>query len=114
MSKKFNDWVRPGVFDVRARPRVLSRELMMLDFPTLERPMKAISGFASRGQSLSWKELFRNSALVILIFDESLGFTQSSSPVLQGQGKNSNCALVNHLPKLWLCVSSPDSPMKRT
>ncbi len=62
MSKKFNDWVRPGVDDVRASPRTESRELIKLDLPTFERPRKAISGFASRGQSGSVKALLRNSA----------------------------------------------------
>jgi hypothetical protein len=65
--KKFSDCVRPGVDEVRAKPLTPSREFIKLDFPTLERPMKAISGFASDGQSLSWKALFRNSALVIFI-----------------------------------------------
>src|SRR5215510_5634787 len=63
MSKKFSDCVRPGVEDVRARPRTDSRELIKLDLPTLERPKNAISGLASRGQSASLKALLRNSAL---------------------------------------------------
>src|SRR6185295_9831099 len=63
MSKKFKDWVRPGVEEVRARPCTLSRELMRLDLPTFERPRKAISGFESRGQSSSLNALLRNSAL---------------------------------------------------
>src|ERR1041385_8272974 len=61
--KKLSDWVRPGVDEVRARPRTESRELIRLDLPTLERPKKAISGFASRGQSASLNALLRNSAL---------------------------------------------------
>src|SRR5688572_19748093 len=67
MVKKFSDCVRPGVEEVRARPRTESRELIRLDLPTLERPRKAISGLGSRGQSASWKALFRNSALVTFI-----------------------------------------------
>lgn len=52
---------------MRAKPLTPSSEFIKLDFPTLERPMKAISGLASVGQSLSWKALFRNSALVTFI-----------------------------------------------
>src|SRR6185503_6180722 len=63
ISKKFSACVRPGVEDVRARPRTASRELIKLDLPTFERPKKAISGFASRGQSASLKALLRNSAV---------------------------------------------------
>src|SRR5690349_15321699 len=71
MSKKFNDCVRPGVEEVRARPRTWSKELMRLDLPTLERPRKAISGFASRGQSSSLNALLRNSALTAFIYEVS-------------------------------------------
>src|SRR5258705_764811 len=67
IKKKFNDCVRPGVEEVRARPRTESRELIKLDFPTFERPMKAISGNSPIGQSDAWKLLFRNSALGIFI-----------------------------------------------
>src|SRR6185503_7861228 len=67
MSKKFNDWVRPGVEEVRARPCTRSRELMRLDLPTFERPRKAISGFESRGQSSSLNALLRNSAVTTFI-----------------------------------------------
>lgn len=70
MSKKFSDCVRPGVEEVRASPRTWSKELMRLDLPTLERPRKAISGFASRGQSSSLKALLRNSALTTFIYEE--------------------------------------------
>src|SRR6185503_13659062 len=63
MSKKFSDWVRPGVDEVRARPCTRSRELMRLDLPTFERPRKAISNLESRGQSSSLNALLRNSAL---------------------------------------------------
>ena len=65
--KKLSDWVRPGVEDVRARPRTESRELIKLDLPTLERPKKAISGLESRGQSSSLKALLRNSVLTTFI-----------------------------------------------
>src|SRR6185503_16831752 len=67
IRKKFNDCVRPGVEEVRARPRTESRELIKLDFPTFERPMNAISGNSPIGQSAAWKLLFRNSALVIFM-----------------------------------------------
>jgi len=53
ISKKFSDWVLPGVEDVRARPWTESKELIKLDLPTFERPRNAISGFESRGQSSS-------------------------------------------------------------
>src|SRR5689334_430091 len=85
MSKKFSDWVRPGVDEVRARPRTLSRELMRLDLPTLERPRKAISGFESRGQSSSLKALLRNSALNgPRIFADKRGSDLRSSASIRG------------------------------
>src|ERR1041384_7603869 len=65
--KKFSDCVRPGVEDVRARPRTESRELIRLDLPTFERPKNAISGLASRGQSASVNALLRNSAVTTFI-----------------------------------------------
>ena len=64
MRKKFNDCVLPGVEDVRAKPFVDSNELIRLDLPTLERPMKAISGLGSSGQSVSWNALLMNSELL--------------------------------------------------
>jgi len=67
IEKKFNDWVLPGVEEVRARPRTASKELITLDFPTLDRPRKAISGLKSAGQSASVKALLMNSALVTFI-----------------------------------------------
>src|ERR1700752_1592026 len=72
MVKKFSDCVRPGVEEVRARPRTESRELIRLDLPTFERPRKPISGLESRGQSASWKALLRNSALVTFISQKSV------------------------------------------
>src|ERR1041384_7528653 len=57
--------VRPGVFDVRASPLRCSREFISDDFPTFERPRKAISGRRSAGQSCFLKALFTNSAEVI-------------------------------------------------
>src|SRR5258705_14025859 len=71
IKKKFSDCVRPGVEDVRAKPRTESRELIKLDFPTFERPMNAISGTKPPGQSAGLKLLFRNSALVIFILRSS-------------------------------------------
>src|SRR5207249_6721849 len=68
MRKKLSARVRPGVPDVRARPRTLNKELIRLDLPTFDRPRKAISGLFSRGQSASLKPLFTNSALLILIY----------------------------------------------
>src|SRR6476646_11618131 len=64
IEKKFNDWVLPGVDEVRANPRTPSRELIKLDLPTFDLPRYAISGFESEGQSFSSKALFKNSALV--------------------------------------------------
>src|SRR5678815_5044073 len=85
MSKKFSDWVRPGVDEVRARPRTWSRELMRLDLRTLERPRKAISGFESRGQSSSLNALLRNSALSEpRIFADKRGLDLRSSAFIRG------------------------------
>src|ERR1044072_3618521 len=85
MSKKFSDWVRPGVDEVRARPRTWSRELMRLDLPTLERPRKAISGFGSRGQSSSLNALLRNSAFSEpRIFADKRGLDLRSSALIRG------------------------------
>src|SRR5689334_7183108 len=64
IEKKFNDWVLPGVDEVRANPLTRRRELIKLDLPTFDLPMKAISGFESEGQSFSVKALFKNSACV--------------------------------------------------
>src|SRR5581483_2844092 len=74
IRKKLSDWVRPGVEDVRARPRTLSRELIKLDLPTFERPRKAISLRLSCGQSAGLKALLMNSALVIFIESTSASF----------------------------------------
>src|SRR5690348_18379582 len=71
MRKKLILWVRPGVFEVRASPLLPSKELINDDFPTLERPRKAISGRLPSTQWSRSKALLTNSALVI--------FTKSSS-----------------------------------
>src|SRR5258705_5062382 len=94
IRKKFNDCVRPGVEEVRARPRTESRELIKLDFPTFERPMNAISGNCSTGQSAAWKLLFRNSALVIFILLPKLGAqtSGSASTFVEPSGKQDACA----------------------
>ncbi len=42
-------WVRPGVRDVLTRRLRLTKILINDDFPTLDRPEKAISGNASGG-----------------------------------------------------------------
>src|SRR4029434_11204544 len=80
MRKKFNDCVRPGVEEVRARPRTESRELIKLDFPTFERPMNAISGNSPIGQSAAWKLLCRNSALIIFMLQPKLGAQTACLP----------------------------------
>src|SRR6266446_2985085 len=67
MRKKFRTCVRPGVDEVRARPRTPNNELIKLDLPTLDLPRNAISGMLSRGQSASFSALLRNSALVIFM-----------------------------------------------
>src|SRR6185295_18364224 len=90
MSKKFSDWVRPGVDEVRARPRTLSRQLMRLDLPTLERPRKAISGFKSRGQSSSLNALLRNSAVTTFIKGRSFTQRRKETQRRNGGSKNSD------------------------
>ena len=52
--KKLSCWVRPGVLDVFASPFCPVRALIMLDFPTFERPAKAISGHSDNGNCSSF------------------------------------------------------------
>ena len=47
-----SSWVRPGVFDVRARPERPVSALMSEDLPTFERPAKATSGGPTGGSAL--------------------------------------------------------------
>jgi hypothetical protein len=65
--------VRPGVFDVRARPFLCNSEFRSDDFPTFDLPRKAISGLLSTGQCRRSKALFTNSADVIFIFNDYTG-----------------------------------------
>ena len=51
-SKKFSSCVRPGVFEVRARPLRLASAFNSEDLPTFERPAKATSGTTGRGEVL--------------------------------------------------------------
>lgn len=60
-------WVRPGVFDVRARALRCSKEFNNDDFPTFDLPRKEISGRPSMTQSLRSNALFTNSAETIFI-----------------------------------------------
>jgi hypothetical protein len=57
--------VRPGVFEVRARALRISNEFISEDFPTFERPRKAISGRLSIVQSFFVNALFMNYAELI-------------------------------------------------
>ena len=59
--------VFPGVADVMASPLRPVGMLLRLDFPTLERPMKAYSGNVPPGHFLTSVLLMTNSALVISI-----------------------------------------------
>ncbi len=59
--------VRPGVFDVLAKPFLINSELMSDDLPTFERPRKAISGRLSSTQCRFSKALFTKSAEIIFI-----------------------------------------------
>jgi hypothetical protein len=44
IEKKLISLVRPGVFEILARPSLFVRRLIKEDLPTLDRPMKANSG----------------------------------------------------------------------
>ena len=59
--------VFPGVADVMASPFLPVSILIRLDFPTLERPMKAYSGNVPPGHLFTSVLLMTNSALVISI-----------------------------------------------
>ena len=49
MTKKFNNWVFPGVADTFASASLLDSMLIIDDFPTFDLPMKANSGNDSSG-----------------------------------------------------------------
>jgi hypothetical protein len=69
MMKKLISWVRPGVELVLTRCLRLTRVLISDDFPTLERPVKAISGKSSEGYWDGLTALLTNSAdLMIMLF----------------------------------------------
>ena len=59
--------VYPGVAEDMASPFLPVSILIRLDFPTLERPMKAYSGNVPPGHFLTSVLLMTNSALVISI-----------------------------------------------
>jgi hypothetical protein len=52
MTKKLMVWVLPGVALTLANPRWPNNRLRSDDFPTFDRPAKAISGHPDRGNSL--------------------------------------------------------------
>ena len=66
-QEMIDEMVFPGVADVMASPLRPVSMLMRLDFPTLERPMKAYSGNVPPGHFLTSVLLMTNSALVISI-----------------------------------------------
>ena len=59
--------VFPGVADVLASLLFLVSMLIRLDFPTLDRPIKAYSGMVVAGHLLTKELLIINSALLISI-----------------------------------------------
>src|SRR5512147_2881378 len=59
-------WVLPGVELVRTRFLRFTSTLMREDFPTLERPAKAISGRSPSGYWLGFVALFMNSVLLMI------------------------------------------------
>lgn len=69
--------VLPGVALVLASPLWLHSMLMRLDFPTLERPMNAYSGFVSFGHMLTRGALSVNSDVLIIIIGMFLGCKSS-------------------------------------
>jgi hypothetical protein len=68
ISKKLMSWVRPGVrlvFTSRFRFRIV---LIKEDFPTLDRPAKAISGNIAGGYCEGLAALVTNSADLMIIY----------------------------------------------
>ena len=88
--------VFPGVAEVIASPFLPVSILMRLDFPTLERPMKAYSGNVPVGHFRTSVLLMTNSAFVISILLPFWGFTC---------GKGSTNFISLH----YLCPESEDS-----
>jgi hypothetical protein len=68
MRKKLINWVRPGVALVFTRRLRFNRVLIREDLPTLERPVKAISGNTGAGYCSGLTALLTNSADFIIIF----------------------------------------------
>ena len=64
--------VLPGVADVLANFLLRDSMLIRLDFPTLERPMKAYSGFVSLGHIVTLGDDRVNSAVFISISFETI------------------------------------------
>ncbi len=56
-------WVRPGVFEAKARRFCWVRTLIAVDLPALERPTKAISGSSLTGNSESLLAVVRKRAV---------------------------------------------------
>ena len=56
-------WVRPGVFEAKARRFCWVRTLIAVDLPALERPTKAISGSSLTGNSASLLAVVRKRAV---------------------------------------------------
>ena len=88
--------VFPGVAEGMASPFLPVSILMRLDFPTLERPMKAYSGNVPAGHFRTSVLLMTNSAFVISILLPFWGFTC---------GKGST----NFISLLYLCQETEDS-----
>ena len=66
--KKLISWVRPGVELVLTRCLRLTRVLISDDLPSLERPVKAISGKAAEGYWDGLTALLTNSADLMIIY----------------------------------------------
>ena len=68
MRKKLISWVRPGVELIFTRRLRFKRVLIREDLPTLERPVKAISGKTAEGYWDGLTALLTNSADFMIIF----------------------------------------------
>src|SRR3954462_947449 len=58
-------WVRPGVFDAKARRFCWVSVLMHVDLPAFERPTNAISGCSCGGRNSSFGAVVRKRAVCI-------------------------------------------------
>ena len=67
ISKKFISCVLPGLGEVWTSVFLLQIALIKLDFPTLERQIKAYSGLSLSGQCSNNAPLFKNVAEMIFI-----------------------------------------------